>query len=306
MKININSIILLIGIVLGLIFPYYGLEASRYAIFALFFMMLFNMLLVDFTLIDIVRFKKRDFHILFFTFIFIPILFLGVTNFIGLNENIRLGIFMTLLAPLAIVTPLFLKDPQKKLQAIKLVFWSTFLFPLYFILLMKLFFSSYISSDIIKLFRDLVLVTIIPLVISIVLNRFGFIREFKRKLVKINFLILVNMLLIGFLCFVYTGNAFLRNNLDLLSTKDILTYLLLAIFQEFLIFKFSSFFEFDSDESIILSIKNVAITGVISIMFFPKTIILVLVILSLRTFLFLIMENENIKQKFLEFSKTRF
>jgi len=306
MKININSIFLILGIILGFLFPYYGLEASQYAFYAVFLMMFINIFFVEISFVEVFNFQKKDFHLLLFTYVFIPVLILTLSSIFQLSITIKLGAFMTLLAPLAIVTPIFLDDSAKKQRAVKLVFWSTILFPIYFILMMKLFFTSYISFDVVKLFRDLGLVTIIPLVLVLFFNSLKSFKTIKNKLHNKSFLLFFNMFIIGFLCFVFTGNAFLKNNLQLISTQEIAIYLILSIFQEFLIFKFSALFSFEIEEIIILSIKNVAITGLISILFFPKTIILVICILSLRTILFFVLENDKLKQRFLAFSKNHF
>jgi predicted Na+-dependent transporter len=284
MKKNIFTISLPLGIALGFLYPFAGLEFSKWTFVFLLLLMFLNFLNVDFKVKELASFSKSDIYTIFFSFCFIPSLFIFLSHILKLSEPVTLGFFLTNLAPFAIVAPQFLDSETDKKGALKLVLFSTFLFPFYFTAMFYLFFEKSFRIHSLPIFQDALLLVIIPLVLLFPIRKFKINLFLKPHL---NYFVpKLNMLIIGILCFIYTGSTFLKNNFSHISLYEVSLIILLALLQDFGTYYIARLFGLARYQAVSLSAKNVALTGLFATLFFPKSILPIVVVLATHFLLF--------------------
>ena len=126
---------------------------------------------------------------------------------------------------------------------------------------------------IIPLIKDAVLLTFAPVLLSYQVELLA--PEVKGKVV--NFLRpatpAVNMTLIGLLVFIYFGSAFSKTNFSEVDMRVWLTLGFLAFCQDFLPLALQKLFKFSTTEQLCFSIKNVALSGGVLLIFHPQGIL---------------------------------
>ncbi|TDP54150.1 putative Na+-dependent transporter [Bacteriovorax stolpii] len=275
----------LIGILLGWSFPFYALAFSKWAFVVLFILLSINMISVDLKIKSIFNYNSTDFYFIFFSYFFIPALVFTSAHFLNVAHTLKLGFFITGLAPLAIITPQFLSEQDKKQLALKHILSSTFLFPLYFSIMVYCFFNQMIKVDILSIILDSLLLTILPILLV-----FSFKKIFKKssdQLIKKvgQGLPLINMLLIGILSFIFVGSSYLKNDLHHFMTQDWIAIICFAVFQDFGVFFLAKLFKFPKAYAIAVSMKNVPFVGIFALLFFPQALIAIISILVVHIFL---------------------
>jgi predicted Na+-dependent transporter len=284
MKKNIFTILLPVGIALGFILPYFALELSRWTFVFLSIMMLLNFLKIEIPLKEIIQFELSDLYTIFFAFFFMPSLFVILGHLLNLPSPLTIGFFLTNLAPFAIIAPQFLVDDEDKKRALKLVLLSTFLFPFYFIILFYFFYSKSVRLNSLALFQDALLLIFVPFVISQILKRWKDSKIMSHYLLPI--VPHLNISIIGLLCFIYTGSTYLKNNIFNLSSRDIAWAITLAFLQDFGSYFMAQLAGLKDYQRVSIGAKNVALTGIFATIFFPKSILAIVLVLGVHFLMF--------------------
>ncbi len=284
MKFNIFTIFLPLGIALGFTFPFSALEMSRWTFVFLLILMLLNFMKIDLIWRDLLSFNKSDFYTIFISYFFMPAFYVIAGHILKLGEPIVIGFFLTNLAPFAIVAPQFLSTADDKKQSMKLVVLSTFLFPFYFILMFYLFYEKAFRLNSISLFKDAFLLISVPLIVSFILKKITKFSAFKNSILR--YVPQLNMMIIGILCFIYTGSTFLKNNLSQISVMDFLIIIIFSLIQDFGTLWLAHFIDLKPYQGITLSAKNVALTGIFATVFFPRSIFPIVAVLGIHFLLF--------------------
>lgn len=281
------------GLALGWIFPFYALSLSRWAFLFLFILLLINIFPVDLKLKSIIEYKSKEYYFVFFSYFFLPALVYIIAYTCKINQSLMLGFFLTTLAPLAIITPQFLKSNADKMIALRLILTSTFLFPIYFTVMLFLFFPKMVKFNSMSIIQDSFILTSAPLLIVLLLNKY-FIRQkeiFLKRTVR--FLPVLNMVILGILCFIFVGSSFLKNDMSSFTLMDWVAIFILALFQDFGVYFISRYLEFEKTFRVCISMKNVAFIGTFSLIFFPKALLPTIAILVAHVFLILYFSFTN-------------
>jgi hypothetical protein len=112
-----------VGFLLGIFFPFYGLQSSYLAMYLLLTLGLLNTLPFDFKKVklELNEIKKVSYY-LFIGYFLLPSIQMFLAYFFIEDRFIQLGILMASLAPVAMVVPQFLKAEEEKHNDIDLVF----------------------------------------------------------------------------------------------------------------------------------------------------------------------------------------
>ena len=287
MRNYLYPLFIFIGLALGWLFPFYALSLSRWAFLFLFFLLVLNIFPVDLKLKSILTYNQQDRYFIFFSYFFIPSFVYTISLFLKINESIRLGFFMTALAPFAIVAPQFLNSNTDKQLALKHILTSTFLFPIYFTFMIFLFFPKNVQFNIVSIILDSFILTALPIFLILIFNHF-FARQKIKIQKKINqFLPILNMLILGTLSFIFIGSSFLKNDISNFTLLDWIAVVCLAFFQDFGVYAISKFFNFEAAYRTTISMKNVAFVGTFALIFYPKALLPTIAILVAHAVLFL-------------------
>ena len=279
MKQYFYPIFILLGLLLGQSFPFYALALSKWAFIVLFVLLSINLITIDLKFKSILNYNSTDFYFLFFSYLFIPALVYILATIFQLPYSLKLGFFMTALAPMAIITPQFLSQQNEKQLALKQILGSTFLFPLYFSLMSFLFFNKLVKFNILSIILDSLILTIFPFILIYFTKKY-LSKRFDWLLSPIGRSVpLLNMLLIGVLCFIFVGSSYLKNDLHQLRTWHWVAITAFALFQDFGVFWLSKKFNFSRPYSIAVSMKNVPFVGLFSLLFFPQALVTIISIL---------------------------
>jgi BASS family bile acid:Na+ symporter len=271
---------ILIGIIAGIIFPYKALELIYLNNILLFLLMLANGLGTDVSqIVQWSRAKTKETAVfLAFLFLFLPIVLINVASYLLTDANYLLGFALCCIAPTAFVAPYFCKlrggDAD---QAIVNILISTLLFPIISLIYISCFLSVQHFLDMNSVVLLVFLVTILPLILSLLLNRF--LPKVKQSIEPLQ--LPINSLLLAALMFILCGSAFnkLRPS-HFLETEIIFAILLLIILDFGVYFGVRFLFSGKSSESktrtlaISVSLRNLAIPASLLLSLQPKASII--------------------------------
>lgn len=296
MRYYIYPIFILIGVMMGSLFPFYALSMARWSFLFLFILLLINLFPVSLKLKTILEFRKTDLYFIFFSYFFIPSLVYIVATIFQLGQSLKLGFFMTNLAPFAIITPQFMQRNDDKITALRQILTATFIFPLYFSLMLFLFFPKIVKFNILSIAQDSILLTVLPVIIIGLFTLF-----FNNIKIKIqdkigSILPLLNMVIIGILSFIFVGSSYLKNDLHAFTRFDWIAIIALALFQDFGTYYLAGFFKFSETYKIVLSMKNVPFIGIFALIFFPQALFPTIMILLVHTLLVIFHSHKFKKQ----------
>lgn len=287
MRNYLYPLFIFIGLALGWLFPFYALSLSRWAFLFLFFLLVLNIFPVELKLKSILTHNQKDRYFIFFSYFFLPSFVYVISLFLKTNESIRLGFFMTALAPFAIIAPQFLKAGPDKQLALKHILTSTFLFPIYFTFMLFLFFPKNIQFNIFSIVLDSFILTALPIIITLIFNQFF---ADQKILIQKNinrFLPILNMFILGTLGFIFIGSSFLKNDLSSFTLVEWISIVFLAFFQDFGVYAISKLFNFETAYRTTIAMKNVAFVGTFALIFYPKALLPIIAILVAHAILFL-------------------
>lgn len=287
MRYYLYPIFILIGVILGNLFPFYALSTSRWSFLFLFVLLLLNIFPIKMSLKTVLQLTKADIYFLSFSYFFIPSLVFILCLVLQAPQSLKLGFFMTNLAPFAIITPQFMPDNKDKVAALRQILVSTFTFPLYFALMLFLFFPSIINIKILPIAQDSLILTVLPLMIIFLLNfYFPKIKDDIQKKIS-PALPVLNMIIIGILSFIFVGSSYLKNETGNFGSYDWIIIITLALFQDFGTYFLAKFFDFSETYRIVLSMKNVPFVGIFALVFFPQALFPTIMILIVHILLVL-------------------
>lgn len=287
MRLYIYPLFILIGVFFGWLFPFYALTLSRWSFLFLVILLLLNMFPVNLKPSTVLNYTKKDFYFLFFAYFFIPSLVFVFANMFKVRHSIVMGFFMTSLAPFAIVTPQFMKSNDQKLMALRQIITSTYLFPIYFTLMLFLFYTKTIKFSIFAIAKDSLLLTLLPILLIFIFN--FFFKDLKTKIQSSveNTLPILNMLIIGILSFIFVGSSYLKNDFNIYYYNDWIAIISLALFQDFGTYYIAKYFDLSKTYRTVLSMKNVPFVGIFALIFFPQALVPTISILIVHSLLIL-------------------
>jgi hypothetical protein len=287
MRLYIYPLFILIGVFFGWLFPFYALTLGRWSFLFLVILLLLNMFPVNLKPSTVFNYTKKDFYFLFFSYFFIPSLIFVFASKLNVRHSIVMGFFMTNLAPFAIITPQFMCSSDEKLIALRQIITATFTFPIYFTLMLFLFFTKTIKFSIFSIVKDSLLLTLFPILIIFILNTFF--KDLKLKIQSsiADTLPILNLLIIGILSFIFVGSSYLKNDISVYDRYDWIAIIALALFQDFGTYYIAKFFEFSETYRTVLSMKNVPFVGIFALIFFPQALVPTISILIVHTLLVL-------------------
>lgn len=274
---NFFGLPILIAFVLGYYFPYVALALSPYAFIILFLMMTSSALDIKWSILKKVFTHKTELMVgLFFCFLFFPLMQWFLAKALVAEESLFYGTMLASLCPVAIVAPNFTKMHKGDEDlSFLLMIASMVLFPPAVYLALTFTHQTMHMRPIII---DMVILIFFPLilgeVIKLVDQKFfqkKIITQWKKCAVEFN------MLAIAFLAFIYLGASVSKLNLSYTPWKELLGVLAVILFQDFAVYFLAryitrSFFDEEKAQAltISLSMKNLAVSGAILLIYDPK------------------------------------
>lgn len=266
---------IIVAFILGYRYPFVALDLSKYAFYSLIVMMTLALLPVSLSNFKEIKLKKREISFTILSlYLFTPLVQWLLCKLFIKDSALFYGTFFASLCPIAIVAPQFTRqhDGNAQLSTITLIL-SLILFPFISLIYLSKLTDNSISIQLKPLFIDMLIVTFLPMIISIVLN--AVIPKLKEQIKPFAFPI--NMLLIAFMSFAYFGASMSKINVAYTPTKEIVAIIFILLFQDFITYILSkrffpmAFNQADSDAmAISISMKNVAMCGAILLFYDPK------------------------------------
>lgn len=187
------SISIFIAIILGFIFNI----PSNFKIcipIILAILMLFNFLKIEYRLKHFLKFELL--FPLFFTLLILPFILYFITKPLALS--MRLGLFLILITPSAIASPIVTKliNGNTEFSVANMLIYN-FIAPLSYPLLLKLYFnSSGISISVVTIFIKLILIIFLPFLIAIIISKFISVKKIILKFNVSNYLLVLLIFII--------------------------------------------------------------------------------------------------------------
>lgn len=267
---------LLLGIILGILFPYQSLSLIWLSSFLLFALLFVNTLSVDERQIweALVRNWREVLATQFLTFVFFPVLLTATASQVFSDRDFVYGFAMSSLAPSAIINPFFAQktggDPGLTLVN---VWVSTLLCPFVIVPVLKLMGLSNVYIDPHALTVYITLLTCVPIALSL-----GVRHLFPRLPGRVQpTLAAQNSLIVGLLMFILVGSSLNRLPLRLLLGPQMgfmFVFYLAMDFGIFILARRSSswFLPGANSESMSLSVatRNFAAAASLMLFFYPK------------------------------------
>lgn len=262
------------GIVVGLAFPYIAVQMMPFGFFFLFLLMFFSGLNIEVEqILKGLKLWKQIFLGLFFIFIFFPLLEWYIGRLWNLDPLTLFGLYITAITPPALVAPLFAKNRNSNTEfAFILMFLGSLLYPLFLPILLKLLPSPGFQIDSFSVFKFTIVLILFPWILSLLTSKyFSGIRKIILKQE-----VLLSSLCLGFLVFIFFGNALSRINIQFINYLEIFKLIALVFFQDFGVYFIAVviipfFLNKDHSLSLIIcsSAKNTAIAANILLYFAP-------------------------------------
>lgn len=264
-----------LGLLLSLLYPYQGLAFSKWGIVALFLLGILNTIGLD---INVIKNRKsvQTLKLLPFIggYVFFPAIQLILAFFLVSDPFLQLGVLFAAISPTAMIAPQFFRvGSNERGDAVYYFLISTIAYPLLITAYMHLFDFQLLDIPILPMVKDVLIVTILPVLMSLSLKKFRLYKKIIAQKNMIYILQLANLILVGFLIFTYFGSTLIKINLDQYGLFQIIAVFGLAFFQNFGTFFFFRKFGASDVDSISFSIKNVALSGGILSVFSPQSIL---------------------------------
>jgi predicted Na+-dependent transporter len=282
---------IIVGILAGLLFPYKALENASVSILLLCLLMIVNgsSLSVKELQEDLIRSKTEHAWFLFAYFIFIPVLFIGVSQLFIQDDGLRLGFALSCLAPVAFVSPYFSKiHSGRPVQATVGILLTTLLYPFVTWVYVRyvLVLDHYIN---ITAFAILTLViTLLPMAIAAGLR--SVVPKLLNPIVRNQGWL--NSLLLALLMFVLCGSTYNKWRWSSGRSGDLLECLVLLILLDFAVLYLAAKWKAQSSQAeratfaIALSMKNFAVPASLLLSLQPVAAMVPCIGLVVHVFLF--------------------
>lgn len=268
---------ILMAIVLGYLLPFYALWMGRYS-----FIPLAILLFASSTVIDWSRFNLKETSIktivvsLLIAYLSLPLLQWGLASILISDSTLVFGVLYSSLAPMAIVAPYFvsLRGGDKELSFL-LVLITTLLFPFYSSGLLSLLDIDKVTFFTKPIFLFSLLLFTLPTAVGILTRKYS---TKLTEMIKRHWGI-INIVSLSILIFSIFGSA-VNQVSHQISGSDIAALIGLSLFQDVGVYLLSlfllpTFFDRRVTETlaITLSLKNVAATGVLLLLYWPNAAI---------------------------------
>ena len=274
---------ILIGIILGLTWPYYALELNQYTIYILFFMTVLSLSRIDFNALKRINKHKIPLFMSLFVHYFIaPCLVWLVAHFILRNESLRLGFFWAALTPTALFVPTLITkniDSEQFEISTQFLILSMIIMPAPALLMSNLFFEQAIPLNLRTYLTDVILVTTIPILLVFVLTKIPNLQKLL-KLMSLKLVHISNMFLVGTLSYIFLGTAILKLNFGTLDLNEQIAVVAMSVAFNFLIYFLIPIFlkklvdvEYFQSMRVCLSVRNVAIAGSLLLFYRPQSVL---------------------------------
>lgn len=305
---NIFGLPILLGLALAFVMPHFALQINVFALPILFLMMFLASLSFDFSILKMNRRDLSDHAIsLFIGFLLWPAILLFIATNVIRDSQLITGLFWSSLAPPAIVAPYFVRIHQGDDRfCFQNLILGMFIFPPAAMLMNFLFMKSAIEVGYAPATIDLILITVAPVILAALAKKIKGAQNFLGNKEVNSVFGFVNMTLIGVLSYTYLATALLKTEVNTISTPDIIFLMVLAFAQDFLFYFLSPPVlnrMFGDKRSralrILISMKNVAISGSVLLFYLPKAALSVSAVFLAHTLLFNYLamtgpKNENI------------
>ena len=282
-----------LGIALALAFPYYGLAMSKWGFLTLLALSFSNLFFFEFRKTwRSGESSKGMFFYLFIGYVLWPCLQMILAKTFIQDPSLQLGVLMASIAPVAIVGPQFLPEKSRD-RAITYILLSTLFFPLICFSYLKILGFERWGVQVVPLVRDTFILTFLPLIISFLVEILApslksWMAARTQKVIP-----WINMIFVGFLIFVYFGSAFAKTNLSEIGYGMIFGLILMALFQDFGLYSIMKWLKFPREEQICFSMKNVALSGGVLLVFHPQSILACSIVFVAHALLFTVLLRKS-------------
>ncbi len=267
------SIPIWLGLALAIIFPYYGMKLSGAGFSILFGLCFWNLFFFDFK--SSLKASNLSWDLCFYMligYVLFPALQMLIIRPLIDDHSLRLGYMLAAISPVAVICPQFLSE-DKRDKAIIYILLSTLLYPIicyFFISALKF---ENLGIKIIPIIKDTLILTMLPLVLAIVTQLLMPAFKSRIKAATKNYNSLINMCLIGSLVFIYFGASFAKTNYASINGLTIFILVALALLQDFGAYGLMKMLKFPETEVVCFSIKNVALSGGVLLIFHPQGVL---------------------------------
>lgn len=270
------SLPLIVGVLLGFLFPASAIAMVTFANTLLFLLMFLNGLLIDGSLFF--NFVKKHaapllIYISVMTFL-VPAVLFNFAEIVIEDPAYKFGFLVSALAPTAFVAPYFIGlQKGSKEWSVGAIVLSTVLYPFILFAVIHLIPNEASYLPTVQLLTMLVLINIVPLILS-----FFFSRLFPRwRHALSKHVAKGNSFLLATLMFTLCGSTLHKIRWSLLSTNDILWVMALMFFLDFGVYYFFvkiakvyNLQKYGTAIAISTSMRNVAIPAGLLLQFHPK------------------------------------
>lgn len=263
-----------LGSLLAFFFPFQALKISFLAFYIILLLGLINISFISLnpkTLLREFNFIKIIFDICLL-YLLLPSLHLIVSFSFKMDKSIQFGIMMASLSPIAVIVPQFMQNKKDKDLSIIYVILTTLLYPPMLMLYTYTFNFNQSGLQFFPLIWDSIFLTSIPLIFGLIIELF-FPRTksvLKSSISKVA--PAINMVTIGVLVFIFFGSAFSKLNFSRLNIGVLIYIALNSLFQDFGTFYLMKRLKYPTCEQISFSLKNIALSGGILMLFQPMSI----------------------------------
>lgn len=292
----LSSSTIIISSFLAFFFPYEALQLSTISLFLLGLITLLAYLDYDFKFKAIPIFENSEKTVFYFLIVFllVPSLQWYMAYYLVDDKSLRLGLFLSSICPPALIIPLFLKSNKTLISmAHQYVLFFTLIFPLLIFGLLKIYAFDQFQIPIKNLFVDIFCVTALPISLLFLIRK---LTPITFSVIKLPFRQFSSLVCIALLTFCYFGVAFSKSNIAIISNRDLISLLLLVVFQDFGIYYLMRgllrFFEKEEDLLLTLmsSLRNVALAGYILIFYIPKAAIVPAMVMAVHSIYFIFLD----------------
>ena len=272
---NRLSILIWLGLLFALLFPYWGFELSRLGL-----PVLLLMSLVSFFPLKTRALVRENFQFsqlllgLLICYTLLPAMQMLLASLLLDSKSLQLGVLLASLSPVAIIAPQLLSRHEKaQTQSLLYVVISTLLYPALVFVFIHLYNLQTLNLPFLPLLRDSLIITLVPLLLSVF---FDFVvPKVKERIIPTLSKVapVINFASIAFLVFVYFGSAFTKTSIEQLSLKTLIGLGITSLFQDFGTFYLAKFLGLSRRDAVSFALKNVALSGGILLIFHPQAVL---------------------------------
>lgn len=167
------SYFILLGALLGILFPNVGKDLSPLILPSLFVLMFFASIKINVNKLNLVLKKKKlIFIIILIMYSVIPFVFLMLSNIMGLKNEYMVGVIFASLAPTIISAPYFIQKIGGDIElSYVLAIVSTVVFPVIVPLILYIYFGHNINIEYSSIVYTMLVLIVLPVLVALGLKR---------------------------------------------------------------------------------------------------------------------------------------